>query len=68
MHNPNQKAFTLIEILIVLALIAILASVLILTIQPGAIFAKARDTKRINDLKNIQKIMDAIHATEPYLQ
>jgi type II secretory pathway pseudopilin PulG len=54
----------LIELLIVLALIAILATVLILTIKPGAIFSKARDTKRINDLKNIEKIMDVLYATE----
>jgi prepilin-type N-terminal cleavage/methylation domain-containing protein len=55
MSNQYSKSFTLIELLIVLALIAILATVLILTIKPGAIFSKARDTKRINDLKNIEK-------------
>jgi prepilin-type N-terminal cleavage/methylation domain-containing protein len=64
MFNQNLKGFTLIELLIVLALIAILASVLIVTIKPGAIFSKARDTKRINDLKNIEKIMDALYSTE----
>jgi prepilin-type N-terminal cleavage/methylation domain-containing protein len=64
MSNQNSKSFTLIELLIVLALIAILATVLILTIKPGAIFSRARDTKRIGDLKNIEKIMDAIYSTE----
>jgi prepilin-type N-terminal cleavage/methylation domain-containing protein len=64
MPNQNSKSFTLIELLIVLAIIAILVTVLILTINPGAIFSRARDTKRINDLKNIEKIMDAIYATE----
>jgi uncharacterized delta-60 repeat protein/prepilin-type N-terminal cleavage/methylation domain-containing protein len=64
MPNQNSKSFTLIELLIVLALISILATILILTINPGGIFSKARDTKRINDLKNIEKIMDTLYSTE----
>jgi hypothetical protein len=39
---------------------AILVTVLILAIKPGAIFSRARDTKRIVDLKNIEKIMDVL--------
>jgi prepilin-type N-terminal cleavage/methylation domain-containing protein len=50
MSNQNSKSFTLIELLIVLAIIAILATILILTINPGGIFSRARDTKRISDL------------------
>jgi prepilin-type N-terminal cleavage/methylation domain-containing protein len=53
MPNQNSKGFTLIELLVVLAIIAILATVLILTIKPGIFFSRARDTKRIGDLKNI---------------
>jgi prepilin-type N-terminal cleavage/methylation domain-containing protein len=64
MPNQISKSFTLIELLIVLALISILATILILTINPGGIFSKARDTKRINDLKNIEKIMDTLYSTE----
>jgi prepilin-type N-terminal cleavage/methylation domain-containing protein len=66
MSNQNSKnsSFTLIEILVVLALIAILSTVLILIIKPGQIFSRARDTKRINDLKNIEKIMDTLYATD----
>jgi prepilin-type N-terminal cleavage/methylation domain-containing protein len=64
MPNQNSKSFTLIELLIVLAIIAILATVLILTIKPGAIFSRARDAKRINDLKNIEKIMDVLYSTD----
>jgi prepilin-type N-terminal cleavage/methylation domain-containing protein len=55
MSNQNSKSFTLIELLIVLAIIAILTTVLILTIKPGIFFARVRDTKRIGDLKNIEK-------------
>jgi prepilin-type N-terminal cleavage/methylation domain-containing protein len=64
MTNQNSKSFTLIELLIVLAIIAILATVLILTIKPGAIFSRARDTQRINDLKNIERIIDILYSTE----
>jgi prepilin-type N-terminal cleavage/methylation domain-containing protein len=64
MPKKNSKSFTLIELLIVLALISIIATVLILTINPGGIFSRARDTKRINDLKNIEKIMDTLYSTE----
>jgi len=56
MSNQNSKTgFTLVELLVVLAIIAILATVLILTIKPGIFFVIARDTKRIGDLKNIEK-------------
>ena len=65
MSKQYSKSFTLIELLIVLALIAILSTVLILIIKPGQIFSRARDTKRINDLKNIEKIMDTLYATDP---
>jgi prepilin-type N-terminal cleavage/methylation domain-containing protein len=63
-RRESRLGFTLIELLIVLALISILATILMLTIKPGGIFSKARDTKRINDLKNIEKIMDAIYTIE----
>jgi prepilin-type N-terminal cleavage/methylation domain-containing protein len=66
MSNQNSKSFTLIELLIVLAIIAILATVLILTIKPGAIFSRARDTKRIGDLKNIEKIMDILSTDQTF--
>jgi prepilin-type N-terminal cleavage/methylation domain-containing protein len=64
MSKQYSKSFTLIELLVVLALIAILSTVLILIIKPGQIFSRARDTKRINDLKNIEKIMDTLYATD----
>jgi prepilin-type N-terminal cleavage/methylation domain-containing protein len=64
MSSQNSKSFTLIELLITLAIIAILATILILTIKPGIFFARARDTQRIGDLKNIEKIIDALYSTE----
>ena len=60
----KNKSFTLIEILIVLSLIAILATILIVIINPGQIMSRGRDTQRINDLRNLEKIMDAIYSTD----
>jgi prepilin-type N-terminal cleavage/methylation domain-containing protein len=55
----REKGFTLIELLIVLALIAILASVLIAVINPGAIMIRGRDTQRKGDLRNLSAATDA---------
>jgi len=49
----NKKAFTLIEILLVIGLIVILAGALIVAINPGRQLARARDTKRANDVAQI---------------
>jgi prepilin-type N-terminal cleavage/methylation domain-containing protein len=68
MPNQNAKSFTLIELLIVLAIISILSVVLIVTLKPGAIFLRARDTKRIGDLKNIEKIMDVLSTDQTFYE
>jgi len=54
-----RKGFTLIELLIVLALISILATILIVVIKPQEIFVRARDSKRVGDLSNVAKALDA---------
>jgi prepilin-type N-terminal cleavage/methylation domain-containing protein len=55
----REKGFTLVELLIVLALIAILAAVLIVVINPGAIMTRGRDTQRKGDLRNLAAATDA---------
>lgn len=50
--KKNQSGFTIIELLIVIAVIAILA--LITINQYQGVQAKARDTKRITDISNIK--------------
>jgi len=72
-NNPNYyhltinkySSFTLIELIVVLAIISILVTILIATIKPTEIFKKSRDSKRIADLKNIEKIIDLLYSTYP---
>ena len=55
----KQKGFTLVELLVVLALIAILAAVLVAVIKPGEIFKRSRDTQRQSNLRNLAVAMEA---------
>ncbi len=50
-----QKGFTLIELLIVIGIIAILASAIIIAINPGQQFAQARDATRQGHINSINK-------------
>lgn len=54
---PKDKGFTLIEILVVIGIIAILATIVIIAINPSRQFAQARNTQR---LSNINTILNAI--------
>ncbi|MDQ3014551.1 MAG: type II secretion system GspH family protein [bacterium] len=58
MKRKNNRGFTLIEILIVISLIAILATVVLVAINPGRQFAQARNSQR---LSNINSILNAIN-------
>lgn len=51
--NNSQKGFTLIEILVVVALIAILAAVTIVALNPAASFEKTRNAQRQADVNTI---------------
>ena len=50
-----NKSFTLLELLIVIAIIAVLSTVVIFALDPGEMMAKARDTKRLTDLAQLEK-------------
>ncbi|MDO8464445.1 MAG: type II secretion system protein, partial [Gallionella sp.] len=64
-----KKGFTLIELLIVIAILAILATVTLLVLNPAQMFAQARDSQRISDLNTIKSAVALYMSTvtTPYL-
>ena len=55
--KSKELGFTLIEILVVIGLIALLAAVVIIAINPARQFAQGRDTQRVS---NVNAILNAI--------
>lgn len=53
----KTRGFTLIEILVVIGIIAVLAAIVIIAINPARQFAQARNTQRVS---NIDTILNAI--------
>lgn len=58
MKRKNQKGFTLIELLIVIAIIAILATVVVVALDPIQRFSDARNSRRWGD---VNSILTAVH-------
>jgi len=59
-----EKGFTLIELLIVIGILAILATTVVLVLNPAQILAETRDTQRVSDLGTVQSAIGLMLATD----
>ena len=57
--NYKRKAFTLLELLIVIGILAILSTTVMIVINPADLLARARDSNRISDLSTVNSAINA---------
>ncbi|MDE2144968.1 MAG: type II secretion system protein, partial [Patescibacteria group bacterium] len=55
----ERSSFTLIELLIVIAIIGILASVVVLVLNPAQLLSQSRDSRRTQDLSNLNNALSS---------
>jgi len=58
-----KQGFTLIELIIVIGILAILATVVVLVLNPAELLAQARDSQRMSDLGTIKSAIALYLAT-----
>lgn len=52
--QKSSKGFTLLELLIVIAILAILSAVTVIVLNPAELLKKARDSQRLSDISTIK--------------
>ena len=57
-HKASKRGFTLLEILLVVAIIAILAGIVIVAINPAKQLGNARDSQRKSDINTLYKAVN----------
>jgi len=55
MNSNSKKSFTLVELMIVIAILAILSAIVIFALNPAEMFRKNRDSRRMADLQTLNK-------------
>jgi len=56
----KDRSFTLVELLIVIAVLAILAAAVVIVLNPAELLAQARDAKRASDTKIVSEALDIL--------
>ncbi len=62
-----RKAFTLLELLIVIGILAILATVTFVVLNPAELLKQTRDSKRVQDLSTLNKAVELVHISNTNL-
>ena len=65
MQLSKIKSFTLIELLIVIAILAILAAAVVIVLNPGEMLSEARDAERVTSLDSLRKSIDLFVLDNP---
>lgn len=68
MNIKINKGFTLIEMIIAIAILSIMATITIAALDPIAQFQKANDARRKSDLAQIQRALETYYQDQTYQQ
>jgi prepilin-type N-terminal cleavage/methylation domain-containing protein len=60
LNNLRNKtaSFTLVELLIVIAILAVLAAAVVIVLNPAELLAQARDSQRVTDMRTVKDAID----------
>jgi len=59
------RSFTLVELLIVIAILAVLAAAVVIVLNPAELLAQARDSQRISDVNTVKSAVDIFIVDNP---
>lgn len=61
-HFRRKRGFTLIELLVVITVMGVLASIVLVVVNPGAQLAKIRNTQRKSDLRTLANALERYYS------